>query len=100
MDTQICSAIENRQVLAFNYDGYPRVVEPHAYGLSKTGKDMLRAYQVAGESKSDPTLGWRPFLVKKIKNLTILDQTFTGTRPLYNPEDKSMVRVYCCLPLN
>ena len=58
---------------------------------------MLRAYQTAGESATDPTLGWRPFLVEKIVRLKVLDETFVGTRPLYNSNDKDMIRVYCCL---
>ena len=63
MDSRICSAIRNRQVLTFSYDGYHRVVEPHAHGLSKTDNEMVRAYQTAGDSSSGE-LGWKQFLVR------------------------------------
>jgi len=35
---QIKTAIQNKQLLSFVYDGYPRVVEPHTYGLDKKGQ--------------------------------------------------------------
>ena len=31
----IISAIHNRQILSFYYDGLARVVEPHAVGISR-----------------------------------------------------------------
>ena len=39
MDPQICDAIEN--ALAFNYDGLPREIEPHAHGISLADKPRL-----------------------------------------------------------
>ena len=63
MNTSICTAIAKRQVLEFDYQGYHRVVEPHAHGTSKTAKEMVRAYQTAGGTASGE-LGWKPFLVE------------------------------------
>ena len=34
MDRQICDAIENKRLLAFTYDGFPREIEPHAHEIS------------------------------------------------------------------
>ena len=94
MDSRICSAIRNRQVLTFSYDGYHRVVEPHAHGLSKTDKEMVRAYQTAGDSSSGE-LGWKPFLVEKIVNLRTAGHAFSGTRPKYSRGDRGMNSVHC-----
>ena len=44
----IPSAIQNRNLLSFNYDGYSRTVEPHTYGIDGKGHHAIRAYQVAG----------------------------------------------------
>ena len=95
MDDRICSAIRRRQVMAFDYDGLPRVVEPHAHGTSLAGKEMLRAYQVKGQSASDPNLGWRPFIVAKMVRVRVLERTFAGTRPLYRRGDRGMRVVHC-----
>lgn len=46
----LVSAIENRQVISFIYDGLPRVVEPATYGQTTTGKLSLRGCLVAGQS--------------------------------------------------
>ncbi len=48
MNQTIISAIRNQQTLSFNYDGQPRIIEPHTYGVTTTGKESLRGYQVQG----------------------------------------------------
>ena len=48
----ISSAIHDRHLLSFTYDGFPRVVEPHCYGTDKKGHPALRAYQVQGGSEA------------------------------------------------
>lgn len=53
---QIKTAIQNKQLLSFIYDGYPRVVEPHTYGLDKKGHPALRTYQIRGGSVIDEAL--------------------------------------------
>ena len=45
MDRRICAAIRNRNHLAFNYEGLPREIEPHAHGISLAGKEVVRGYQ-------------------------------------------------------
>ena len=35
MQDLICQAIAARRVIMFNYDGFPRTVEPHQLGYSK-----------------------------------------------------------------
>jgi len=52
MNQMICDAIYNRCVLKFTYHGHPRVVEPHAYGLSRAKKEVIRCYQTGGTSDS------------------------------------------------
>ena len=42
MNQVICDAIRNRCVLKFTYDGHPRIVEPHAYGLSRARNEVMR----------------------------------------------------------
>ena len=51
-DRTILSAIKNKQVLRFKYNGKERIVEPQTYGISIAGREVLRARQVGGESGS------------------------------------------------
>ena len=44
-DPLIISAIRQKSVLQFNYNGKLRTVEPQTYGLSITGQEVLRAYE-------------------------------------------------------
>src|SRR5947208_2637357 len=41
----IISAIEGKAVLRFYYNGKVRTVEPQTYGLSMTGREVLRAFE-------------------------------------------------------
>ncbi len=101
MKTKICAAISNKKPLRFLYDDdvAVRIVEPYCFGESKTGADVLRAYQIRGYSSSGAPKGWRLFDVSKITRLTILEEeTIDGKRRDYNPNDAAMVRFYCRLP--
>ena len=85
----IASAICNRQLLSFSYDGYARVVEPHTYGLDGKGHYAVRAYQVQGGSESGEFVGWKLFHVSEMCQLTILPEQLSGERPKYKRGDKA-----------
>jgi predicted DNA-binding transcriptional regulator YafY len=89
----ISSAIQNRQLLAFTYDGFERVVEPHCYGMDTKGHDALRAYQVRGGSESGEYRGWKLFHTREIRQLTLLPDQFRGPRPGYKRDDKAFSRI-------
>lgn len=95
MDTLICEAISGRAVLQFSYEGMSRTVEPHTHGTSKAGNEVLRAYQIGGYSKSGRVPTWRMYEVSKMSGLRQTGQVFSGTRPMYNPDDKDMISVHC-----
>lgn len=91
---QIIEAIDNRNILEFDYDGHFRIVEPHTAGVSKKGKDTLAAFQIAGESNRVQVPDWGQFSIDKIENLNVLDSTFEGERPGYTRGDSRMVEIY------
>jgi hypothetical protein len=97
MNQAICNAIQGRKVIRFFYDGGFRMAEPHCHGESKEGNELLRAYQTDGYSESGNPQGWKLFRLDEMTSLTITDATFSGARPYYNPADKDMVSIYCCL---
>ena len=94
MNQQICLAIKSKHHLVFNYDGLPRVIEPHAHGTSSTGKEVVRGFQTEGQSSS-ARLGWRLWDVAKMESFHVSDTTFADARPDYVPGDSHMNPVHC-----
>ncbi|QIK59888.1 WYL domain-containing protein [Dysgonomonas sp. HDW5A] len=92
MKDQIFEAIENQNLLEFNYEGYSRTVEPHCYGLTTKGNEAIRAYQVDGYSSSGK-MGWKLYDLSKADNLEILDDIFE-TRDDYKRGDKGMSKIF------
>lgn len=95
MNATVCQAIASRKMLQFYYDGGTRVVEPYCHGISAAGNELLRAYQVSGFRQSGDPVGWKLLEVGKISGLSIIDWTFTGTCPDYNPNDRATSTTYC-----
>ena len=95
MQKIICNAISNKQMLRINYDDKgEREIEPYCLGISKTGKTVLRAYQIIGDSKSGETDGWKLFDVEKINSISEPYSSFSD-RPEYNSNDSVMDRIIC-----
>jgi hypothetical protein len=92
----LCSAIKSKRLVAFNYQGLPRIAEPHDYGRMN-GVEQLLVYQIEGESRSQKLPDWRLIRVAEIKELTILDRSFSGGRPVpsnkHKKWDKLFIRV-------
>jgi hypothetical protein len=83
MDKEIREAIVRRRKLKFMYDGKPRLVEPHDYGIH-AGVIKLLAFQVGGES-SGKLPGWRTFIVSKMSGPGPTGEQFSGPRPVTGP---------------
>lgn len=86
-------AIEDRHLLEFRYDGFRRVVEPHAFGVSNRGRYTLRAYQVAGGSESGQSEGWKLFHVGEMQAIVVSPARFEGPRPDYRRDDRVFSRI-------
>ena len=97
MNSIICEGIHTKCKIKFYYEGGTRIVEPFCYGVNSKGDEVLRAYQTDGYSQSDKPYGWRIYIVHKISSISLLNDSFSGNRPYYNPNDRAMVRIYCCI---
>lgn len=95
----IISAISDRAVLEFMYNGQPRSVEPQTYGISTAGHPVLRAYQRAGRSTSSRPNGLRLFDLAKMSRVKRTAARFLKARPEHNPNDSAMKEVRATLPL-
>jgi len=93
MNEAIVSAITARHLLKLAYSAGNRIVEPHVYGLGKDGKELLRCYQIGGESTSRERYGWKMLREPDIADVTVLDVSFEP-RPSYNPEDPAIREVF------
>ncbi len=74
-----------------------RIVEPHLFGRKTSGNDVLSGYLVGGYTESDNEPYWRNYVVEEMEFVIMLDETFTGSREGYNPNDNSMDVIYCRL---
>jgi len=81
VDKMIRRAICEKKLLAYDYDEYHRIAEPHVYGM-KNGDDGMLVYQIEGESSSGGLPNWRRMKLEGITNMTVLDETFLGKRPV------------------
>jgi hypothetical protein len=95
---QLREAIERRSLVMFEYADLIRVVEPHRYGINSAGRAMLSGWLRAGYSRSDPSGGWRNYLLEDISAFQRLDAPFAGARPGYAPHDARMREVFAELP--
>lgn len=94
MISDICTAIHKRQRLQFWYNPGIRVVEPYAYGVDDGGRELLRAYQISGFSRSREQ-GWKLFHVDEMHEIQILQEGFEEPRLGYMRNDPSMTKIYC-----
>jgi hypothetical protein len=97
LETEITASIQGRRLIHFTYDDCSRDVEPHTLGRLQNGNVALSGFQVGGFSVSGHRPEWRLFSLDKITGFRILDLTFTGTRPGYNPRDSRMSRIFASL---
>jgi len=97
-DPLIISAIRRKSVLKFSYNGKLRTVEPQTYGLSTTGREVLRAYERPATNGARRSGMAKLFDLKKISGLRESGQTFQEALPAHNPDDSAMVEVFATLP--
>lgn len=95
MNQTIVSAIQEKKCLSFMYNGHHRVVEPHCYGITTSGDEVLRCYQIRGGSSSGIVPDWKMMTIDKISVLTLTQDEFLGPRNEYKKGDKYMTRIFC-----
>ena len=97
MNIVICDAIRAHRLLRFVYDGYERIVEPHAYGVNTAGHEAVSGWLAGGWSASHPEPGWRMFLVSDMAQVAALAEGFAAPREGYNADSPAFRELYCHL---
>jgi hypothetical protein len=91
----LCEAIRTRKVLAFTYEGKPRVVAPYCHGFTRADEEVLRAIQLRGSSRSGRFGSGKLWTVSKMRLVRMLEETFVPDDPDYEPNDSAMARIEC-----
>jgi len=76
----IAAAIVNKRCLAIHYKDQRqlRVIEPHVLYRTKSNRGVVQSYQIRGHSSGGRVAPfWRPFQLKKITSIQMLDETFS-----------------------
>jgi hypothetical protein len=97
MNQVIITAIHQKKLLSLSYGGIKRTVEPHSYGVSGKGDELLRCYQVRGDHTSYTSHDWDLLTVSKMTAITMTETEFPGARRDYKKDDKAMQRIYAQL---
>jgi len=98
-DPLIISAIRRQAVLEFIYNGKLRTVEPQTYGLSTTGREVLRAYERPATKDAKRSAIAKLFDLKKISGLRESGLSFRQALAAHNPDDSAMVEIFATLPV-
>lgn len=89
----VVRAIKEKKVVAFRYEGKPRIAEIHAYGPGVAGGgEIALAFQTGGFSRTGKLPGWRRFDLERMEDIVFMVQTFKP-RPGYNPADSRFKKV-------
>lgn len=82
-------AIHNHEVATFTYQNVSTVVEPYTLGLNADGQITLAGWQISGENG----VGWRYYLIDKMRGASPTGLFFQSPRLGYNPNDPTMKHV-------
>lgn len=93
MHSILINAITTQRVLKLFYHDYWRIIEPHAFGRSKSGDDILRCYQTDGGSASGENVGWKLLKISEILSLDMSEKRFI-VRPDYKRDDKALKHIF------
>ena len=104
----ITDSIKNLYQVVINYEGDPahgiapgkRVIEVYAYGLTKSGNPVIRAYQPYGDTASTVP-EWKFFRLDRIKSWSPTYKKIITPPDKFNPNgDRSMSVVYLIADFN
>lgn len=93
----LANAITQWQLIELQYDGFARLVEPHAYGIGSDSTEKLLCWQVSGGSTSGERHGWKLLNVNDIRATTMSAQGFSSPRTGYKRGAPPMRHIYAQL---
>lgn len=96
MNTAICDAIRDGEIIEFEYEGMAKIVEPFCYGVGADGQELLRGFVIGGFSEVlNQEYSWKLFEVSHMGTMQYIGKKFKTIRDGYEKEDKDIKTVYC-----
>ena len=86
-------ALANGVCLAFRYHDCQRIAEVHTVGITRADHPAMSAFQVAGQSESDPAVDWRLFCFDECFDVALSNLPSTAPRPHYKKGAKQFKRI-------
>jgi hypothetical protein len=83
--------------LELRYDGFSRIVEVHAVGISTAGNPCMRVYQVRGGSVSGEPVGWKMMTFDKAFSMHLTEEVSQAPRKGYAKNDRGMSNIFAQL---
>lgn len=91
------AALKSGLCLELRYDGFSRVVEVHAVGISTAGNPCMRVYQVSGGSVSNEPVGWKMMTLDKAFSMHLTELESLAPRKGYAINDRGMSVIHAQL---
>jgi hypothetical protein len=91
------TALQSGARLRLQYDGYYRIVEVHAVGISTAGNPCMRVYQTAGGSVSGEPVGWKMMTLDKAFTMHMTEEVSQAPRQGYAKNDRHMSVIHAQL---
>lgn len=83
-------ALTSGKCLELRYDGFARIVEVHAVGLTEDNNPIMRVWQVRGGSVSGERVGWKLMRLDETFSAHVIDEKSNAPRPGYKRGDRDM----------
>lgn len=90
-----CDALSKSSCLRLNYDGFHRIVEVHAVGISTAGRAIMRVWQVRGGSVHNEPVGWKLLRLDEATSVALTEERSLAPRAGYKRNDKDMTKIFC-----
>ena len=93
--TTACEALAKGVCLRVAYDGFFRIGEVHAVGISTAGHPVMRVWQVRGGSVHGQPVGWKLLRLDEATGVALTDEPSGAPRPRYRRGDREMATIIC-----
>lgn len=96
MNPTLCEAIDQGELIEFEYEGLVRIVEPYIYGIGEGGEALLKGFQTGGfNKKNDNSYTWDVYRVEQIGSVQFVGKGFSHERAGYEKNDPMFTTIYC-----
>lgn len=94
----IIQAINKKRKLQFTYQNRARIVDPHIFGISTKGNEVILCWQTGGSSSKPGDLpNWRMFETHEIHGLQIMNDEFVPQIKTYNHLQSDILTRYAAV---